>query len=393
MNVAVDDRVREARRRLRQASDERTRTDPALRILTLTSPRTADAPLRLHTGLSVVHGLGEDARAALAVTVAGLFENAPHSGLDGTVLVDGRHQSIRSPRPPVATELAGARAMFGAEIPFALPTIGWAEESDLADLGGSIESAVRLTEAELRGADDEARRLRTEHTVVPEVIDLRVHENDHDEVRETLAAMEAMAPDPQVIGQLRDAHDRGADVAPQLAALGLDGAGDPHTVAAQALQESEELVAIRRRLEAQLAGVPSPSRATPGASLELQLLDARRTRLRRRLRSQRAFLAAAQDHLAFAADGVDPTLPSRLDAAAIPPNSGGRPLPLLVEDPLHDIPGRQGVSALAVLLRVSEMCQVICVSDEPELQDWTVAVGDRAQWIRATGWFAGEETC
>ena len=64
-----------------------------------------------------------------------------------------------------------------------------------------------------------------------------------------------------------------------------------------------------------------------------------------------------------------------------------------MEDPLHDIPGRQGVSALAVLLRVSEMCQVICVSDEPELQDWTVAVGDRAQWIRATGWFAGEETC
>jgi len=182
-------------------------------------------------------------------------------------------------------------------------------------------------------------------------------------------------------------------VVPVLLELGLDPSDDAAATAARVLEESEELVSIRRRLEAQLAGVPSPSRATPGASVELQMLDTRRTRLRRRLRSQRAFLAAAQDHLAFATDGADPTLPPRLDSAAIPANSGGRPLPLLVEDPLHDIPGRQGVSAMAVLLRVSEMCQVICVSDEPELHDWTAAVGDRAQWIRAEGWFAGEATC
>ncbi len=396
MSVAVDDRVREARQRLRQASDERTRTDPALRILTLGSPRPADAPLRLHAGLTVVHGLAEDARAALSVTVAGLYENAPHLGLEGTVLVDGRNQSIRAPRPPAASQLAGAEAMFAPldDIPFSLPTIGWAEVSDLTDLVGSIETAVRLTEAELRGADDAARQLRIEQTDVPDVIDLRVHENDDAETRETLTAVEAVTPDPEVIGRLKQALASDLDVRPILAELGLDGGAEPTVIATQALQESEELASIRRRLEARLAGVIEPVRTAPGTSTELQQLERRRTRLRRRLRSQRAFLAAAQDHLSFAVDGgASPGMPTRLESAAIPANSDGRPLPLLVEDPLHDIPGRQGVSALAVLLRVSEMCQVICVSDEPELQDWTVAVGDRAQWVRAAGWFAGEQTC
>ncbi len=394
MTPVDDTRVQQARRRLRQVSDERSRHDAAVRILTLVSPRVSDAPLRLHSGFSIISGLSEDGRQALASTVAAIYDQTPSVGLDGTVLFDGEHHGLHAPRPAVAIQSAGAEAMFGApQATPALPDIGWADAGDLKALVEAIDSAVRLTEAELRGADEYARSLRLENTDVPEVIDLRMHDGDRAEIRETLSAMDAMAPNPAHVADLRTSRSRNDPdgVAGILQQLNIDPGTNPFETADRVLAESDELAAIRLRLEGRLVGV-TRSRPTNPASAELTNVDNRRIRLRRRLRSQRGFLAAAQDHLSLTLH-PESTGASRTEAVAIPANSDGRPLPLLLEDPFQDIPGRQAIAALSVLLRVSELCQVICVSDGPELANWADAVGDRADWMRASGWFEGEAAC
>jgi len=70
-----------------------------------------------------------------------------------------------------------------------------------------------------------------------------------------------------------------------------------------------------------------------------------------------------------------------------PTNSDGRPLPILVEDPTVDLPVRHGASALSVLLRLSELTQVVCISDDPDLARWSNQIGERVELIEASGWF------
>ena len=63
--------------------------------------------------------------------------------------------------------------------------------------------------------------------------------------------------------------------------------------------------------------------------------------------------------------------------------------PLLIEDPLLDLPERLNGAVLSMLLRHSVHRQVICVSNQRVLEAWSRSVAGRAGWTHAHGWFSG----
>ncbi|MGI9614520.1 MAG: hypothetical protein ACR2QO_16540 [Acidimicrobiales bacterium] len=123
-------------------------------------------------------------------------------------------------------------------------------------------------------------------------------------------------------------------------------------------------------------------------SPELEAVERERDHLRRRLRSQKQLLATGRELAAAGDPAAVIDLPGR---GSTPVNSQGRPLPILVEEPLIDLPLGLGAMMLSVLVRMSEIAQVICVSDQPDIEDWCQSMGDRAGFSRATGWFTGED--
>ena len=74
-----------------------------------------------------------------------------------------------------------------------------------------------------------------------------------------------------------------------------------------------------------------------------------------------------------------------------PARSAGDLSPVLIEEPLADLPAELNGAVLSMLLRHSAHRQVICISDQRLLKNWTDSVTERAGWTEAHGWFLRQD--
>jgi len=440
-------RVREARRRLEDAAGGlEGNSDPALRIVELQSPRSAEPSLTLDRAFCVVSDLADGARQSLAATVDGVRMGNENIGLAGTVETYGRrfplhHVSKIAPKVPGSAVVpvstgAGRSSTRSSAVEM------------LLEVANQIDRALLVSAAELRGADSAMSDVESERALVTNADEsaavgstLAVRSEDE----EMLEALEMVAPPLGAIEELRTlvrqlredggrtqleaalsqaraareqvqpgdskevvvlaelaiAEADGAlasyDMTPgsptealtsQLAELGFSSAPfEAAQVADRLIDESSELELIRERL---LRSIDAA--ALPPEVLKLEAgrhrIDEQRLRIRRRLRSQQQLLAVAKEEATRL--GVDLGRSDVLDLRDAP----DRPTPILIEDPLADLPAHLSGAILSILLRISQETQIICVSDQPALESWCASVGERASWVRASGWFAGRSsTC
>ena len=451
MTSADVDRVSDARLALRTEVAGRRPPDEAIRIVELVAPSGESGLLELNPRFSILTGLTDEAKHRIGETVLSLYTRPGQPDLDGIALIDGHRHSLTERPDPAGRQTAGPAAIFSDHTDtVAGHSIAWADPVDLQAVVDSLEVAIRLTAAELRGADQAARAARLDGSGPPaELIDLTADATDEagdlDEAVELLdriaadtsrfeeieallaeidgvepladadsavaqyaAAISRLAPsDPASLRfdlesklasaeRVRDSHllesrvyvDRLVVV---LDELGVDaGADDATEMARRVLDERKEIAELRSRLVSRRSELASPEPVTGPSSIDL---ERDRSRLRRRLQSQQRILAATHEQLAYATR--EPMRWSELPGRTVTPtNSDGRPLPILVEDPTIDLPVGHGASALSVLLRLSELTQVVCLSDDPDLARWSDQIGDRVELIEATDWFArGRARC
>lgn len=435
-------RIREARERLDAAERHSGHTDPAIRIVELQSPRPAERSLTLHRAFCVISSLAESPRQALAATVDGLRSENDNIGLASIVETYGRRfprEQVRSLAPTVpGSSLVPVRELAGAN------SARTAEARMLVEVVQAIDRVVLLSSAELRGAEaaaadiEQARAAFTGGDVgsaVGSTLAIRTEDEEMlealDMVAPPVAAIEELSAllaqlrdDPRrlrleaTLSQTRAARDQllpgdgnSAVVLADLAIAEADGAlaeydmtpgsstelltaklddmgfvtapFEAPRIADRLIDESSELEAIRARLSRSIENA-----TIPPDLLELeakrQLVSERRLRIQRRLRSQQQLLAVAKAEarrLGLDLDGTGSVLDLR--------DGEARPTPILIEEPMVDVPARLTGSVLSVLLRYSRHTQVICVSDQLDLRQWCDSVGERAEWLTATGWFAG----
>ena len=443
MNPADLDRVEQARGRLRSASMAPNNDDRAIRLVELISPRFSDPDLELHRQFSIISGLGVDARQAVADTLDGLRSNDPTLGLSGIVEVWGRrqplHASQHAPSTP-GTSLLPGRAFVAGSAPLS------GEAEVLAEVVDAIDRAVLLSGAELRGADAALLDLRQSDSPATQSTSLEVTESSPlvEEARRTLAAIDQVVPTPEISEEIRralrdvesnpdrvrlearrsQAQGARAQILPgdsrhvamlaDLAIAEADGElaeydirpdspahdlaitlelldihtspAEAPTIANQILEECAELEAIRgraiRTIE-QAFRAADPEQAA--RERDLERIENDRRHIQRRLRSQQQLLAISREQWATYGIG-DLDLRNHLDLS----ESSERPLPILVEEPLADLPIRLAGAILSTLLRHSTRTQVICLSDQRDLQSWCESVGDRVGWVDATDWLEEE---
>ncbi len=434
MNQLDVDRVEQARQRLQSAARSPHHDDPAIRLVELTSPRVEDAALELHRSFCVVSGLAEPARRALADTIDALRLGDPQTGLSGIVEARGRrtplHAARREPRAP-GTSLVATR-------PFATgASHRTAEATQLAEVINTIDRAVLLSGAELRGADAAAQEIRDRLPESPTSTELAIPELE--DARRTLAALDEVSPPVEIVehiarvlrvveanperisltarrsqaegarGQVLPGDSRNVAMLADLAIAEADGAiaefdmrpqsdasllassldllsiettpASAPLMAKKVLDECEELDQIRRKAQEVIDSARAPIAADD--QLRLDTIDQHRSHIQRRLRSQQQLLAAAREQWAIIGVG-ELDLRTHIDLVT----DTTRPLPILVEEPLADLPMRLSGAIMSTLLRHSNATQVICVSDQSDLHTWCDSVGDRAGWVAATGWFA-----
>ncbi len=438
-------RVREARERLHAADAHLGLSDPAIRIVELQSPRLGERSLVLDRAFCVITGLASGPRQALAATVDAIRTNNENIGLSGIVETYGRRfpmhkASSLAPKVP-GTDLVPTGSLFNRAAAYS------AEAKLVLEVIDTVDRAILLSGAELRGADAAAADLeieravltnsdsgsavgatlvvRTEDEEMLEALDMvappvtaieelrktvaRVREDGtrtrlEARVSQTRAAREQVLPsdsnDVTVLADLAIAEADGAlaeyDMTPgspterltsQLADLGFQTAPfEAAEVADRLISESHELETIRQRLVRSIE-----SAALPPAVVELETrrhqIDERRLRIRRQMRSHQQLLAVMKQEarrLGVDVDGIGVILDLR--------DERDRPFPILIEEPLAGLPARMAGSILSILLRYSNETQVLCVSDQLDLHDWCESVGERADWVRATGWFAGRSS-
>ena len=439
MSTVDLDRIYKARERLRSATDSPERDDPAIRLVELHSPQPGDSSLAFHRNFCVISELSERGRQALSATIDELRLNDPTNGLAGTIETRGRRASLthlRTEQQPPGTALVPSRAFFAGAS---------AHTAQLAEVIERIDQAVLLSGAELRGADAAAEEIR--RSVVPRPTEIMIPDQHVDDARRTLQALEEVAPPREIVAELASAAEAlngdrarvaleakrsqaqaakvqlgptaGRDVvmladlavaeadgeiaeydmipgstagrlAASLALLDIEtSAAAAPALAERVLEETTELESIRVRaletIDAE-AAKRSPNGQGTGRHAELQHIDDQRHHIQRRLRSQQQLLAVAREQWTRAGIG-DLNLRSHLELT----KDTERPLPILVEEPLADLPARMSGAILSTLLRHSAQTQVICVSDQVDLRPWCTSVGDRAGWVAASGWFAGRD--
>ena len=435
-------RVKEARERLAAADSPEGNNDPAVRLVELFSPRPAEGSLTLHRAFSVVFDLTDAARQSLAATIDGIRSENENVGLDGVVETYGRRYPIHqatslAPKVP-GSALVPTSSLLGRSASHT------SEQAALLEVIDTIDRAILLTSAELRGAEAAASDIETERGIVTNrdagsAVGATLVMRSEDE--EMLEALDAVAPpvtavselsavvdllsdDPErirleaALSQARAARDcvlpgdandvivladlaiaeaNGAlaeyDMTPgsptevltgQLAALGFTAAPfEAAEVANRLIDESAELETIRARLvrSIELAAMPPEIVELDTARA---IVAERQLRISRRLRSQQQLLAVARAEsrrLGLDGDGNGAILDLR--------DEPERPFPILIEEPLADLPARLSGAILSMLLRYSHQTQVICVTDQTDLASWCESVGERADWVSAGGWFAG----
>lgn len=428
------DRVDQARQRLQSAARSPHHDDPAIRLVELTSPRVEDAALELHRSFCIISGLGEPARKALADTIDALRLGDAQTGLSGIVEDRGRrtplHGARREPEVP-GTSLVPARPVASAA------SHRTAEATQLAEVINTIDRAVLLSGAELRGADDAAQRVLEQNPAAQSSTELAIPEIE--DAARTIAALDEVSPPTEIVehiarvlrvveanperialtarrsqaegarGQVLPGDSRDTAMLADLAIAEADGAiaefdmrpqsdatllaasldllsiettpASAPAMAKKVLDECAELDSIRRKAQAVLDAAETPLPAAVQAQLDT--INRHRSHIQRRLRSQQQLLAVAREQWAIIGVG-ELDLRTHLDLTS----DTTRPLPILVEEPLADLPMRLSGAIMSTLLRHSNSTQVICVSDQSDLHAWCDKVGERAGWVQATGWFA-----
>ena len=389
------------------------------------------------------------ARQALAATIDAVRTNNEHIGLAGVVESYGRrsrmHQQRVEPKSAPGTSLVPTLSIFGR-------SVHTEEIEQLLQVIETIDRAVLLSSAELRGADAAAASIEDALVAAGRAHDVDTGETSTDielyspsnpltDDEQVLAALESVALPSDQVDQIRSAvaalradtqrtrlqatcsqaaaarsqvlptDGREVNMMTELAVAEAEGSlaeydmlpgssaqtltaclaevGIETTafaapeIADRIVRESEELDAIRVRLTTsieRLASSPEIERLTN----ERRSVERQRLHIQRRLRSQQQLLAVARDESTRL--GLDQPALDLRDAA-------DRPTPILIEDPLDDLPARLSGAILSTLLRHSAQTQVICVSDQLDLRHWCESVGDRAGWVQASGWFAGRNEC
>lgn len=441
------DRVQEARRRLQSAEATFGNDDASIRIIELLSPRAGEPSLPLDRSFCVISELSDAARQALAATIDAVRTNNPSMGLAGVVESYGRrgpmHQQHTVPPSAPGTSLVPTLSIFGR-------SAHGEEISQLLQVIDTIDRAVLLSGAELRGADaaadalddllDASADVVSSSTAPGAAIEL-YSDGPVGEDLQMLAALDSVAPPVEAVALINQAAEvlrndtqrtrleaacsqaaaarsqvlpsdgRQVAVMAELAVAEADGSlaeydmepgssaetltellasiGIETTaftaleVADQVQRESTELEAIRARIEASIEQI-TPSPETLQITVERRRVEGQRLRIQRRLRSQQQLLAVAREESTRL--GYEQSVLDLRDAAE-------RPTPILIEDPLDDLPARLSGAILSTLLRHSSQTQVICVSNQQDLRQWCNSVGDRAGWVEANGWFAGRNTC
>ena len=198
-------RVQEARERLEAADHASGNADPAIRLVEVQAPKPSEPPLRLHRGFSVISGLGQGPRQAVAATVDGIRVHNDNIGLTAIVESYGR-------RVPRARALDGAPAAPGrALVP--LPGLAGAssartaEGNILVEVIDTIQRAIALTGAEYRGAEAAASEVAASYServgassIVPSGETVAVRTEDE----EMLDALDLIAPAPEAVAELED---------------------------------------------------------------------------------------------------------------------------------------------------------------------------------------------
>lgn len=436
-------RVREARRRLREVIRDIPRADPAIRIVELESPRSGGVPLSLHPDFSVIAGLSVRGHDEVVATIDALHRGSPNAGLSGTIIVEGAGVPLHDPN---ITAVVEPEPPFFNDLEF---DVTWTDNSELNELVEAIEAAVLVTSAELRGADATMNKLRAVDIDQPEVIDLRTTDADREEIRRTLEALNAIEPDESAIAVLAERLERLSSapssvslqatveqysaalerlqptdpehvrvnlekalddaveaqnaaermrrteaygVVDLLATLGVDSS--PETapdIAQRVIGERSELEAIRARLNEKLLA-PRPQPRPTISSPELAAITRRSEALRRKVLTQRHVLTAARLLLAATLGQKPPD--STINEVIGPMSDHRRALPILLVEPLVDLPAHLGAAILSILLRMSEQHQVICISENEDVHAWANRLGGRVGVSIALGWFAGDpEPC
>jgi len=430
--MTATERVLEARRRLRESATTGG-TDHALRIVELHSPRADGVGLRLRPGLNIISGMTPAATLATEQTIEALRRNDPEHGLDGVALVDGRRAALHAERLLPPRRLARG-ALFGS-VPKELHLTP-AEVHSLKELLSSLDSAISLASAELRGADATLRDMRMSELDVPEIIDLRPDDVERAGIRDAIAEVEAMSPDAALIERLRSAletrtSDRKAQrleaVAAQYVAA-IDGLqpSDPESVrqslerslqetraeldelshdttslgeiasvlkelqitcepdealntATRAVGEADELEAISRRLRSKLGRPLAKGRGDNTPSPRLLSIEERKTKVQRRLHSLRKLRSAAHEQLA--AQSVNTNFMLEMPIGSSTGHSpDGRQLPVVVDDVAAHLPSAVVPGLELMLKRLSAATQVLVLTTD-----------DGSDITPAPGWFGGSD--
>lgn len=434
--MSVDQtRVDEARERLRAADQNPFRNDPAIRVVELDSPRDGDEPLAVHPRVAVLDGLSESAKQSIAATVDGIRLRNRNVGLTGRVEVNGRRRPISS--------LDQTDRFVGSGLEAADLFISAPEANLYIEVAKSAERAIRLSAAELRGADERAdlidaqraelaQSLAAASTLEPSADDRQAMLAMIDEVVLPVPAVQqlqrgvaALHADPQrvslraaieqaeaararllpsdgnqaaLLADLALAEADGSlaayDVIPggaasmlhgQLSQLGLDSTPDQAPVVAErVIAESIELHEMRHSLSRELGQgevVEIADSIDDDKSLldQRRALDEQRMRIQRRLRAQQQLLAIAQETIA------------ELQGLGDSARAAGDLSPLLIEEPLADLPASLNGAVLSMLLRHSAHRQLICISNQRQLEQWSASVAGRAGWTRSQGWFQSRD--
>jgi len=378
--------------------------------------------------VAILSGLAESAQQAIAATIDAIRLRNPSVGLTGRVERNGRRRPLSS--------LGRVEQQAGAGLEAQSLFVSSPEVDSYLEVAKSAERAIGLSAAELRGADQRGEEIdRQQEELTQSLAETSTAVVDSDERSVLLAAIDEVVLPVEVVQDLQDAVDKlyadpqrttllGAleqaeaaksrllpgdgnqaalladlaiaeadgsiaayDVIPggaasalhdQLAKHGMaDTPDQAPAIAERVIAESIELRQMRHTLSRELGEGTDHAPIDHADSLVDMRRNLERSRLgiQRRLRAQQRLLAIAQQTIA------------ELQGFGDSARAEGDLSPLLIEEPLHDLPGSLNGAVLSMLLRHSAHRQIICISNQQLLEKWVQSVPGRAGWSQSSGWF------
>ena len=398
MNALDQGRIDRARERLESAAGRDSASDPAIRIVKLNPPEAGAESLQLNRKLTMLSGLSGSGRRTLFGTIDGMQRDAglsaeAHSAETFEIEVDPNNATA-AVLLRIIDSCEQAMLLSGAEMRGA--------DMVLADLDEKIRSLQNSPDSEVDTPEAPVRRPEFD-AFITQVLDLPA---DADSI---VGGLAALSRDPRRVA-LKAACSLELDEAaggPKL--FGSSVRGQSNLVRAEAEGELSEYdmtpgspaYVLASRLE--VIGIPtSPLDAAEVATALLtQIEEAQQhqaayaesvgalTCSAAELASERELIVtrrgtalrrqSTQQHLRRIAR-------SQLDA-----DSRARGLmPVLIEEPFADLPDELTQPTLSMLLKHTELAQVILVASDVDVRAWCDAIDDRAQVVDATGWFAQE---